>query len=136
MPTLHAPAHPAHAPFGAPHTLRVAEEETRSRSKSARLLLSIRGAGGAPKFNAAQLWQMLSDYLIELEAEGQLWPVVDAMLSEHGHSLQIDETLEAEQMERLQARELVPVPPHTTTIAVAPSLVSPPDRLLAGRSSS
>ena len=47
---------------------------------------------------------MLSDYLVELEAEGHLWAVVDQMLSEHARSLQIDESLEAEQLQRLQAR--------------------------------
>eukprot|EP00966_Prymnesium_polylepis_P026446 610249-Prymnesium_polylepis.1 len=67
------------------------------------MLLSLRGVS-APKLNAAQLWQILNDYLSELVKGDGTWGTVDKMLSEHAHSLKIDESLEAEQMQHLEAR--------------------------------
>ncbi|KAL1511894.1 hypothetical protein AB1Y20_005176 [Prymnesium parvum] len=81
------------------------EEELKGKSLPSRMLLSLRGAG-APKFSAAQLWQMISEYLEELRAEGRdVWTVVEEMLIEHARSLQIDESLQSEQIQQLQVAE-------------------------------
>uniref|UniRef100_A0A7S4HDE1 Uncharacterized protein n=1 Tax=Prymnesium polylepis TaxID=72548 RepID=A0A7S4HDE1_9EUKA len=86
------------------------EEEAKSRGPSTRMLLSLRGVS-APKLNAAQLWQILNDYLSELVKGDGTWGTVDKMLSEHAHSLKIDESLEAEQMQHLEVSNAPPAPP-------------------------
>jgi len=83
-------------------------EDSRPRSRGGRMLLSLRGMT-SPKFNASQLWPLLSKYLEDLEAAGEdPWVVADRMLAEHAISLRIDERLEAEYLSSLQLSEKPP----------------------------